>query len=580
MPLFTSTTQRVVTPTVPRIYINGQRRTDCWCETVTLTETLTPGHAELTWPLADYNSQPALAGDFLEIYGQDLATPLFRGHLSDPIEDQSEQGDVIKMTALDVRARLNAVPAPRDFNLPAPVRDSAADKYLEGEDGAGITSREIIRKLVIAYNAEATLHPNPVTLQFRTNTVPNEAVGTIQCQGKPIDQAIMQVLEELDGNLGIALRYSGSSNIIECFSFESSDFQMPTEKAYVVRATEISASPLEQPNGVANALPTKRVHFSQVTNKVTVTGAQRVIETLVCVHQTGTRDGRLWNTSIESAVVAQPAKYTEQGTDDEPNPDYLAEAADVGRKFKMPKVLLSTTNDPNDTTTVLTRPKLQSSLIQHDPFHPTERLQPFALVKWPGSSQWAIYLSDKFSISDDGTVIFDEMLATQISGSWVLPSEVWIEVAYTDTRPLSYTTDVQGPADDEVVRHQMVTKEEFKWERAYQAYQLQTSGGHIIEPSGSLTLVTADIINDDSSDPALRTSPTRLRTYAQRLARQGAEPRLSIDYRLPYGETGYRIGQRVIDNGEDTQTNITRVTLNFGPNDNPTFETSITAEKR
>jgi len=563
-----------------QVKIGGRIRSDAYPSSIIISGGFSPGTAVIEFPRAAYGSEPARPRDKVEI--KIGGTIVFKGWINEPEEAEDKAGDMVKMTARDLRSRLNDAFAPRSFNL----RDTRKTIFLEGDNTEGIGSRAVIRSLMDSFNDFTTAsQPSPVTMEMDVGSIPDDYPGTLQIQGQMIDQALGGVVSRLSESFIIRLNYDRGDRLEAVGLPDSSGTQYQSRRSRrfnVVRGSDMEAIPRAQPWGVANAKPTRSKSYD-ITNILTVRGAPKIIETMRELDIGWDDDGSVGGITRGNAL-ANWTKYTTPPTKDIANPDFKPWITSFFRRYQIPKITVTT--DQAGTLSSTLQVPILPRLVREDPFSASgEAMQPFLLVKWPGVAAYDLVLGDRFSITDDTWVELNEPLISQDTAAtgvitYTIPEEVWLNFAYQANFGLEHTTTMgqAGSAKNDIVQTALEESPQFRWEALVEAADLTTIP---VPESGDGPADTSETVIDDSSaTEALRSQALRLSDYATQRIAQTREPNDGLTVLLERGDVSARVGDRIWENGWDTRALIAEVHHDLGTSEKPVFKTTITGITR
>lgn len=510
---------------IVRVYIDSIRRFDVKVGVIRNATGLAASVTTLRFPRSKYDQDPAVFGDKVEIYINPhlFRAPFFRGLVVRPSRTQARDTNEIFYDCYDERFRLNDSCCSRNYN----ERDEKTQVFKEE-----LNTRAIIHEIWSEYRSHQVSNGNTNYLRLNLASFPNVFPGSLNLQGVPHGDALQQILQDYGGeSYKLYVVHGESTSYLKAFEIGSGF------TARVVRGTDHEYSARQQPFGVANIGNVDKVEeYEQVVNHLVAYGAEKIYET--CLSLT-----KFWDTTIETAVLANWDKYTKRKIqDDAPNPDYDPRAEFVATRYIIPKL---TDNGIERQVKVL------SDLVQEFVFEDADgnrhTAKPFLVYQYSGDADYSIEF-DGFSIVDDELVVFTKPFVKQVTvdGGTVtneVPSEMYLNFAFQSTARISYDTNKQGTVDRD--KKQIVTRDEFQYKAK--------SGNFDLSWNAVTKVITATYnagttgVIDESAD---------LQAWALRRVLPTSVVPETFHLTLPRLDLQYKLGQRLRENNTLTNTNI------------------------
>jgi len=379
------------------VWINSVYRPDARVDHISQKEGLRATEATVLFEGAWFEQYPVAVGDTVIIYINRAWFPLpfFRGRIENPSSNIEVGSQSTSYIAIDDRATLYDGACDRNYNeLDEQTQEMVVNPTTNKVPLEPWTTAEIVADILAQY------HDNGGSLFFSTSGADlSMAAGTQELKGMPFGEALQTLLESAgNGRLRVKLRYTSSSGQLEIFSV-GSGFQKRT-----VRGTLYSADANAQPEGAANVGRATRTRLTtESTTKLTVNGSRLRYETAVVLTPWWDVDGS--KTGVNQAtVIAGWEKYTREGTEKEPNTDFVKGAEFVGRRFRIPKIS-DTCDDATRSRQVKPLPECLQDFWLPDADGNTAKAPPIVVAKF--GAVYKVFHSG-FSLEDDKTVSFEK----------------------------------------------------------------------------------------------------------------------------------------------------------------------------
>jgi len=511
------------------VRVNGIYRWDANVSQVIQREGLAASEVILEFQFSYFNQFPVHEGDTVIVWINPWirGVPVFRGRVENPTSVLRLDYKGTSYVCKDDRARLWDCDCNRNYN----ERDEHTGELIPHPvSGNEWTTLQIANDLATQYHAWAGTSTAP---EISTSGLSNSVAGEQTLRGLPIGEALQSLLETAGGGrVKSRLDYVPNSQVK--FYTTGSGFQAQTR-----RGTMPTVNFNLQPSGPANVAAMQRnIVTTDAVNRLIVEGERKKIETARQLTV-----GWPINFTINSLpvtddqILANNDKYTKEGSDDEPNPNYAAAAELVGRRFLIPEV---TDNERSRQAKIL--PTLLQDYFIEEGDGSFKKSGPVAIVKWTAAGAYKI-AQIGFSIDDDAAIIFSKPLIED--GKTAIPYEVWLLFAYESEVFLSYDTGSPG-TNYPVHRRRRISKEDFR-------YEIQTAPWFTFSANGAPTKHASgsNVLLDES------TGGGRMVTWAAaRLAEMKESKELWSDIELPGMPLGYEVGMRFMDNYHLTDLNI------------------------
>lgn len=521
MPLFFSSLSSapIPEPTV-EVYIDGNRMRSVLVSRVVESSGIEPGAATLLFPSRDYLAHPCADNARVMIYINRLAhpDPVFRGYVTGFGDFLTlKSGAYVEVHCLDDVVVLQRGVCSRNYNI-TDTRDNYSER---------LTIRQIIQDI----DQQASDAFGSAAPQLMATSFPNDFPGEVTVLSQPFNTAIATVLE-LAGEYkwNIRRKYTDTQTLIYAYRTGTG------EVAVINYGTDPDAGPRRQPHGVVNAGEIRREDsYTDVVNKAVVIGDRKTIETALALSAAWNRD--------KDGYLSNLQAYTEEGAEDEPNPDYDPEAERVGRAWRYGVV-----NTGRFTEYPEMEPRLLASPTWAYTGATSDYAKPFVVYRFGSEATYNVTFD--FQLRDNEIMTEKPLVRGNATGGGTLtptlPSAVYFNCAYRMRTPLAVETSKRGSANATVIRH--FPKPQYKYQYRQASFTLA-----LVPGAGNATLgVTTDsIVATYAAGPTVvRDDSAEAMTWAIARLQSMQDIRREVTYTLPRMDMTYAVGQTVKENGQ------------------------------
>lgn len=538
----TSASPAVLIPPEIQVFLGGNFRRDALVSTISDVSGSEPASATILFPTRGYLEHPVRdnASVVIKVNPQNRSQPLFRGYVTgfgDVIDTSA--GEFVEVFCLDDVWLMGTGFVDRNYN----IVDS------RGAFTEQLTIREIvdeIRSQLVAFLGTSAA-PDLMTASF-----PNDFPGTMELLSQPYSSAIEQLLSGTE--FKIRRQYTSTRTLIYAYKIGVG----PSRN--VIIGTDINSGPQVQPFGVTNvgAVRSEEI-FNDIVNAGVMIGERVTKETALSLT-------RAWP-AAKNDMLVNIEVFTRPGTNEDPNPDFDAEAERIGRAWRYGKV---------NTGRFTEFPELEPRLLVAGPFGHTNNaddlLKPFVAFQFSGEA--TINVTFDFNVTDNeiftSKPLTKDNFSAGGSSNFEIASAAWIETAFKLRTPLSVEVGKQGGAGRKVSR--AFQRGEFKKKFQNSYFDLT-----LTEPGGTLAGFTVEqyTATFNSGTTSIQDDTTAATTWLTAQLQANKEPRLNITYELPRMDLGYKVGDSLFENGVRLNASVFSIDYNL-----QSFVTTLTAVSR